>query len=50
MLTTAKDAMNLAGVAALPMPTFALEIELRVDRGERLLEVVSGLLEPASGR
>ncbi len=50
LLTTAKDAMNLAGVAALPMPTFALEIELRVDRGERLLEVVSGLLEPASGR
>lgn len=39
LVTTAKDAMNLGGLA-LPMRLYVLEIELTVDDSERLLELV----------
>lgn len=39
LVTTAKDAMNLSGLA-LPIRLYVLEIELTVDDPERLLELV----------
>ena len=42
LLTTSKDVMNL-GEAALPIPTYALRIDLEVDAAEELLEVVLSL-------
>ena len=42
LLTTSKDVMNL-GEAALPIPTYALRIDLVVDAAEELLEVVLSL-------
>ena len=39
LVTTAKDAMNLSGLA-LPMRLYFLEIELEVDAPERLVELV----------
>lgn len=41
-VTTAKDVMNL-GDAKLPIPTFALRIDLEIDDAEELLEAVLAL-------
>ncbi len=42
LLTTSKDVMNL-GEAALPIPTYALRIDLEVDAAEELLEELVAL-------
>ena len=42
LLTTSKDVMNL-GEAVLPIPTYAVRIELEVDAAEELLEEVLAL-------
>lgn len=47
LVTTAKDAMNLSGLA-LPMRLYVLEIELTVDDPERLLELVLAQQERTS--
>lgn len=46
LVTTAKDAVNLSGLA-LPMRLYVLEIELTVDDPERLLELVLARRERA---
>ena len=48
LLTSVKDAVNLAAAPELALPAYALQTEIEVRRGERLIEQVCERLWPAS--
>ena len=48
LLTSVKDAVNLAAAPELALPAYALQTEIEVHRGERLMEQVCERLWPES--